>query len=558
MGRAGTVDTASHARLLRFAVPGVVSVLWCLTLAAPASLKPLVANIAGAGGGALLLAVVAGYRRSIGMWPARVTALLIIGGGALLAGALAHPRPLVSVAGAVGQHNGWMLWLAVVLWFVIGAAMGRGTSLRWTMWSLAGAGTVSALFALLDAVGLVGAARYSAEVAGVMESSISLGQLLLIGFGCAGALFCSEARASVKWTAAALALLQVAALVLSGARAAVVLGVAATALAVVWTRRRGDERLQGVVRWAVRLGAAVLIIGVVAVAWTGAPDSAVLRSVLTDRPAIWHSAFVRMPDNLLLGAGPDRFSAIVSWSAAGGDLEWQTTASPHNLIFDWALGGGIVALVAYAAAFITTGALIGRNVANAARGPKLLALLLGAWALSLLTSWTDPLAACAAAVLAGALSSDAMGHLPRSRLHEALLGWAAVALAVATGALVWPLMGIEAQWVSDVGGEPAPLAQLIERWEQWPDPAFGGQALQVAIEGLPATAIEAGALAGEVLERTPWDANGALRSLQASLILRASVPSAAVPSPEEAVDVGRQAAPTSEIWDWADEVLLGR
>lgn len=554
----GPADTASRARLLRLAVPVVVSVLWCLTLLAPASLKPLVANIAGVGGGAVLLAVVAGYRRSIGLWPGRVTALLAIGGGALLAGALAHPHPLISVAGAVGQHNGWMLWLAIVLWFVAGAAVGRGTALRWTMWSLAAAGTVSALFAVLDVAGVAGAVRYSAEAAGIMESSISLGQLLLIGSGCAGALFCTETRASMKWTAAAFALLQTVALVLSGARAAVVLGMAATVLAVVWTRRPGDERRAGVLRWAVRLGVAALVVGVVAVAWTGAPDRAAIQRVLTDRPAIWHSAFVRMPDSLLLGAGPDRFSAVVNWSAAEGDLEWQTTASPHNLLFDWVLGGGIVALAAYATAFVATGALIGRAVAHAARGPKLLALLLGAWALSLLTSWTDPLAACAAAVLAGALSSDAAGRPLRSRPYEALLGWAAVALAMTTCVLLWPLIGTEARWASDVGGEPAPLAELIARWEQWPDPAFGGQALQAAIEGLPATATEAGALAGQVLERTPWDANGALRSLQASLLLRSSVPPVDVPAPEEAIAVGRRAAPASEIWDWSERVLLGR
>ncbi|MHB1017432.1 MAG: O-antigen ligase family protein [Coriobacteriia bacterium] len=557
MGLAGTVDTASRARLLRVAVPGVVTLLWCLVLAAPASLKPLVANIVGVGGGAALLAVVAAYRRSIGKGPSRVAALLVIGGGALFAGALAHPRPLVSIAGAVGQHNGWMLWAAVLLWFVSGAAMGRGTSLRWTMWSLAVAGAVSAVFAVLDVAGLAGAVRYSAEAAGVMESSISLGQLLLVGFGCAAALFCSEIHASARWTAAGFALLQAAVLMLSGARAAVVLGVAATVLAVLWARRRDDQRLDALLRWGAGLGVAVLIIGVVAVAWTGAPDNAALRGLLTDRPAIWHSAFLRMPDHLLLGAGPDRFSAIVNWSAVAGDLEWQTTSSPHNVLFDWVLGGGIVALAAYAAGFITTGMLIGRNVARAGQGPKLLALFLGAWALSLLTSWIDPLAACAAAVLAGGLSSEP-AVLPSARFREALLGRVAVVVAVTTCVLVWPLMGIEVRWAEEVGGGPAPLSELIERWERWPDPAFGGQALEAAIEGLPATATEADTLAEEVLERTPWDANGALRSLQASLILRASVPPADAPDPEVAVETGRQAAPASDIWDWVDETLLGR
>lgn len=557
MESSGARSRASQGRVSGIAVPAMATVLWSLTLIVPASLKPLAASLAGVAGGAVLLALIAWTRRPIGREPARVLALLGLGGIALLAGALAHPYPLVSLAGAVGQHNGWMLWLAVTLWFISGAATGRGTSLRWIMWSFACAGAVSASLALLDVAGLIGAVRYSPEAAGVMESSISLGQFLLIGLGCSTALFASTARPVPKWTAAGFVLVQSAALVLSGARAAILLGLVAAVAAVFWARTRDGRRPAVPLRWFVGAGVVTMIVGVLAVAWTGASENGALQGMLTDRPAIWHSALRKVPENLLVGAGPDRFSAVVDWSAGDEGLVWQTTSSPHNVLFDWVLGGGAVALAAFAAAFAAAGVLIARDVSRAGPGPKLLALFIGAWALSLMTSWTDPFAACAAAVLAGALSAGPATS-GRSGVRHAALEWVVAAVAVAACVLVWPLAGMEARWAAIVDGEPATLAESIARWEHWPDPAFGGQALTAGIEGLPGTASETGALASDVLERTPWDANGALRSVQASLILQASAPSVDRPDPANAIETGRRAAPGSGVWDWADEVLLGR
>lgn len=544
-------------RAVKTAVPFVASILWGLTLVAPASLKPLVATMAGVVGGAVLLALIAGSRRSIGRGPVRVVGLLGLGAAALFVGVIAHPHPLVSMAGVAGQHNGWMLWLAVTLWFVSGAGMSRGVSLRWTMWSFACAGTIAATLALADVAGLVQAVRYSPEAAGVMESSISLGQLLLIGLGCSAALSASETRAEVRWTAVGLVVMQSAALALSGARAAIVLGAVAALLAMYWARTRDGRGSDTLVRRVVMTGVIVMTAAVLAVAWTGVPDNAVLRGVLTDRPTIWHSALGRVPNSLLIGAGPDRFSAVVDWSAGADGLVWQTTASPHNVLFDWVLGGGIVALVAFAAAFIMAATLIGWAVGRAGLGPKLLAMFIGAWAMSLMTSWTDPLAACAAALLAGALSSGPRDDA-RNGIVCASVQWAVVAVALAVTVVVWPLVGIEARWAAVVGGGSTSLTESIERWERWPDPAFGGQALIAGIEGLPETASETGVLAGEVLERTPWDANGALRSMQISLMLETSAPSATRPEPAEAIETGRRAAPGSDIWDWADQVLLGR
>lgn len=543
-------DRSALLRLQR-TVPAVcLTAAWAAVLLAPPSVKPLAAVLAGTVGGALALAALAFAPRPLPREARGVLAAFGLGLAALLAGVFALPFPLVSLFGVVGQHNGWLLWALVALWFAIGALSGRGTPLRAIVWSVAALGAVAGVFALLDAAHLFEAGvRYSPEVAGLMESSISLGQVLVLGVGAAAALVAIERSRAMKLAAGAVLAVQLAALAVSGARAAQLAVVAAALVTALWVA--GGRLAPGVRRalWAlVAIAAAAAVAAVVAIAALGPAAPRAVTGALTDRATIWHSAFVRARGHLLVGEGPDRFTAVVTWSEApGGGVAWTATNSPHDVLLDWLLGGGVPALAAFLAAFALAGRALARRLASVPAGPRLLALAVSAWALSLLTSWTDPLAAVAAALVAGALLAEA----ERPARHAAALpasAGAVVATALVVLALGLPLLGLERAWAAEraVGASDAAAAEA--RWERWPDPAFGSVALRASMEALPSSSARCGRLASEVLTRTPWDANDAIESVYAIFALDRVQPPVPHPALSQALAVGRGADPASAIW----------
>lgn len=537
-------------------VPAAFTVSWASVLAAPSSLKPLVAVlVSGALGAAVLL-----YQTFTSSVPtsrhARSIAIaLAIGLAALFAGVVAGGAGLSSVLGVVGQHNGLLLWIVFALWFAIGARVGRGTPFRIVVWSAALLGAVAGLFAVLDAAHVLELVRYSPEVAGLMDSSISLGQVLVLSAGAAMSLVFVE-KSPVARAAGIMAFLVILiALALSGARAAQISCVAGALVALLWVF--GPRLNPGLARglWAA-CGVALIaaVIGVLLVAAMGAPDNGLLQRVLTDRPTIWHSAWTHVGAHWLVGQGPDRFTAIVAWRPYSGWVEWQTTNSPHNVLLDWMLGGGTIALVAFSAAFVLAGRAIAHKVKGSSPGAVLLVAGIGAWAVSLLASWVDPISAVAAALLTGALLSEPPLARRPSSLSLAVGAIASVAV-LAIVALGLPLLPLERGWAADQAAGTTSLLRAEERWQRWPDPAFAADALTGSLRGLPATAETAGRLATDVLTKTPWDTNGAIESLQVAAALDQVAPSTPHPSVEQALEVGRTADPAAGIWDEMQRIL---
>ncbi|MCE5190741.1 MAG: O-antigen ligase family protein [Actinomycetia bacterium] len=536
-----------------------LTLVWFACLLAPASLKPLVAVLAALVAGALVLVVqtlVPGI--SVGTEARAVLAAAGLGLAALLAGALTGYAPLVSILGVVGQHNGWLLWAVAALWFAVGTRLARGRQFRATVWTVAIMGSAAGVFGLLDAAHVVESVRYSPEVAGLMDSSISLGQVLVLGLGATSALVLMERVRSVRVVAGLMAVVEVLALVASNARSAEIAFVAGVWVALLWTLgSRLDHRVRHTLWGLTAVVLLAAVVGVFVIAALGPVGTNGLGIILTDRPAIWHSAWARVPSHLLLGEGPDRFTAVVAWGPLNNWIQWQTTNSPHNVLLDWLLGGGVVALGAFVAALLLSGQGIARRLASSRPGPKLLALGVGAWAVSLLTSWTDPLSAITAALVIGALlcgEKDSRPPTPARIASTAVITIAAVALLVA-GA---PLMALERGWANDqrVGGSS--LTPLEARWERWPDPAFGGDALRASLAELPSSAQTAGRIASEVLERTSWDTNGAIGSIQVAVALDAISPSTPHPSVERALAAGRAADPATALWDRAQSIIEAR
>jgi hypothetical protein len=61
-----------------------------------------------------------------------------------------------------------------------------------------------------------------------------------------------------------------------------------------------------------------------------------------------------------------------------------------------------------------------------------------------------------------------------------------------------------------------------------------------------------------VLERTPWDANGVLVSVEVAVAVGRAQPSAPHPSLAQALAAGRAADPASPIWDRVQALVSGR
>lgn len=554
-------------RWLRFAPAALLTLGWALTMLTPPSVKPLTGALVAIVFGAV--AAAAGVALGFGV-PRRLWAPGIALGVGLLGmavGVVAHSEPLQSAMGVVGQHNGLLLWFSLPLWIYAGVATGTGRPMRAALWSMAAFGGVAAVFALLDAGHLfeVGA-RYSPEVAGLLESSISLGQVLLLTMGATAALVFAEKAITLRGTAVVLLLLEFAALELSGARGAQVTFVVALALLGVWhvwPRMGAGLRRAWQVGLAVVAAAGTAVLGYAAVVGPTSGWTATLDKLLTNRVIIWHSAMAHVPERLLLGAGTDRFSAVITWQlAAGGGVPYTTTTSPHNVVLDWLLAGGLLGALGMLAAV----ALLARAVLAAPHvrhlASRALAVGVAAWALSLLLSWVDPLSLAVAGLALGLLLADgrsASGEEPPARGLLGAASWTAIALLVliAVGASVVGanLFALERSWAAANSSGQSQSGTDLARWQAWHDPAFGSLALQSAQASGNADLIRQ--VAGEVLATVPWNAETDISCAVAAAYLARQAPPAS-PTLAACLAAGKSADSASGIWDAIAKVVSGK
>ena len=554
-------------RWLRFVPASLVTLAWVLTMLAPPSVKPLAGELA-----AVVLGCLAAATALFGGAPMPRTlrgAAIAYGIGliALGIGVVAHPGALQSALGAVGQHNGWFLWASLPLWVFAAASAGGGKPARMTLWSLAMLGGVVAVFALLDAAHVYEpAARYSPEVAGLLESSVSLGQVLLLTLGATTAALFVEENVGVRVGAGALVALEVAALAVSGARGAQMAFFVGLVLFGLWWLSPRMSRMAR--RWLAVAGVAVLVVGAVFIAYAAAggptaPGMATADRLLTQRVTIWHSAAAHVPKDLIVGAGSDRFSAVVTWNVVpGGSLTYNMTTSPHDVVLDWLVSGGLIAALAMLTAFALAGWRVTTSPRAAFVGTKAIGVALAAWALSLLLSWVDPLSLIVAGVLLGGLFAS-----PRSagaehtasdshRYGEYAAAAALVIVAVAVAVVGARLFALERAWAreSAQGAQPS-AATAVARWNEWHDPAFAVSALAAAQASGDTTA--ASGVAAQAMQSIPWSAQTALACAEMAAGMGSNAP-AGMPSLAACLAAGRVADPASGMWDRIQQLVTGR
>lgn len=406
------LDLKTRSSISGAVPPLALAVTGLAIMAAPRSATALSSLVAGLLATAPLLASAWLSRGAI---PRRAYVPLALALGAVvwlgLSSAMAT-NPAVSFWGIAGQHTGSLTWIVASVWFIAFAASPRRE--RLLVAALAAIGGLAGIFATLDAVFGAGAPRFSPEISGLLESSASLGQLLVLTLPCTVASLLTETMPNRRTALAASGLLQSVAFVVCNARGAWVGLVAG--LTAAWLLTRGGRPREGR-PW--RLGA-VFVVGALAVVVAPRFDVPILPALLNQRWVIWRSASAGTLSHPLLGRGPDQFSAWFDWgSGENGALSASGAYDPHSLPLYWAVSSGIPGLLlatAVIVALVTALGGVGRRAAGERRVLLMLAGVLG-FGVTLLSTWVHPLPLFFAAALSGSLLAERLpSHEHRSRV----------------------------------------------------------------------------------------------------------------------------------------------
>ncbi|MDP2401426.1 MAG: O-antigen ligase family protein, partial [Actinomycetota bacterium] len=395
-------------------------------------------------------------------------------------------NPAVSFVGVISQHSGSAMWLLGCGWFALSALLCDRRSLRLSI------GVVSVAGALFAAMGIVEAAttggRAWGSAAGPFENSLSLGTFLAIALLTAVAWSVSSRSAGVRLAGVACAALCAAGILAADSRTGMI-GVAAGAVVatILHLAPRGN-RTRRVLSISLPL-AAIVLAGVLAAAASGvlgAGGSDLVRTMGTDRDAIWRSAVSQIAASPLIGSGPEQFSAWIRWTFDGADIDFNGTYDPHSAILGLALGGGLVAVLLW---LLAAGTLVAAQIdvcrrAGRARAPALLAALPAVLITSALFSWLTPAAFFTVAALTGALlgagstAASASAPVRLERLTRPLAMALAVSCAI-TGAVSLGAFGPERDYLRK---ETLSSETYAEMYRSWPEPAFASTSLKVALE----------------------------------------------------------------------------
>lgn len=556
----------------------IVAVLLAATIVAvavlPTNAAALTAWIALFACGIVVVAV----RRNSRARAARGSVALFAVGGIAVAlaigSSLAAVNPIVSLFGSLGQHAGSLLWAGALCVAVVVAACARRGDLGRIVRAVAVGSAIVGLSALLDAAGVVSAARFSVEPAGIMENSISLAQVLVLGMfsSAAWGLIRSGRGRVTAWGTGAVA---AGALLVADVRAAwvgVALGIL-FATYTVFTHRRGFVRP---VVTGVLVGA--LLLTAVGVGWVLLGDQEIttfertLERVSNDRTAIWSSAYAQALEMPLMGEGAEQFSAWVTWSSRPGVSLFKAGAyDPHNVLLWWLLAAGVPGLLVcvFFAALLSVrmhGAIVDLDgsVAVAAVAGGLVA-----FGGMLLFSWVSPLALfMAAALLGGVLPADTLAS--EARQDSASGGSLVIASYLAATLSLMALVGVfmlgspmqEYGWAERLDDGAVDAAFALRAASDSGDPSLAALALTMTLEQAAARPDDADALLGmdmdmtTVIERdSEWHADLAFGRFQLAMAQagRDSDP-AWIDAADAAIEAGKKADPASGLWDYVAAV----
>lgn len=550
----GDTEPVAQAESTARTIARYAWVLPAIALAAPLVSRPQVSALtaltvslvlAGVG---VAVAAVAGTRRPSHSG-ARALIAIEVTSFAFAAVAAFAPVPQVALWGGVGQHNGAALWLAATGFSVCFAFMSSPTVLRRLLAVLSVSSAVYALTAIAEALFGSTVVRWG-SAAGVLENSSSLGQYLVLGVAASVAWAASERSSASKLVAGASGVLSLGGMAVATSRAGLLGVLAATAVAMLVipaARSRAGRALMSV-------GLPVAAVGLtaggvwVAIASESGRLGTLAARVLTERDAIWQSAWTGIATHPFQPRGLEQFSAWVVWSIQQGVLRYNGTYDAHNWVLSAGIAGGVLGLLLL---LICIGFCIHASVSAVERskGALPLAVAFGGIvgvAASALLAWFAPVAVIGAASLFGALvgavgtPEQQHGASPR---RIGLLVLAALCIA----APVIFIRGVAAEYTG-LSDTTLPPDTNVALYEAWPDPAFASRALFASSQAGNMSP-RATALLAQKGFRTAatYHVDAALAAIFAE---QAAAPGAREWQQFQSwVDAGRAADPSSGIWD---------
>lgn len=525
---------------------------------------------------------------------ARLTELAVLSPAllALVASLFAESLP-VALWGIRGQHTGAWMWIALAAVFIAFVERSRTGDLVRGARAIAitGAALGSTAFftrhALVNKYPWLLSFGLTDSAPGLVESSISLAQVLLVAVGAAGLWGLSTRDKGQRYGAAAAFALIAGGLWVTETWTAYLAVVAASALLLIL--RTARLRIPRLDHRTVPAVAVALALSLLAATWAvGSIDPTssafeVWNARLSSRPVIWNAAVVAIPNHLALGRGADHFSMWTTWdSVPGRSMEQYSTDDPHSILLNWLLMAGIPGVALLLLALWAQVASFTRALDKARWRMSFVALAVGlvAWLLLTLTAWTGPLAGLFAAILAGSTlgevevaehrsASEAEDVSPIRGGIAALFAIpylpAALALVIVSTALFTGVKTISAEmiWAGALRSRTeVPLERSVALAQMSKDPSYAADAAKgyhrrIVETRDPAVAGEALATVGPLLDRSSaWSVGCALQRITLtadSALLKAG---ATADDVVEAVSAARRSAPTSGLWDYVGAVQL--
>jgi len=408
----------------------------------------------------------------------------------LLTCAVLADNPLVSLVGTAGSHNGAVIWALGFAWFLAGILAGDGHALRRTGGVIAAGGALFSTAAFFERF-TSGAERAQGYAAGFFENSNSLGAFLAVAALAGVMTALTSRRPLTRWLAYAAAAVSAAGITVTSSRT----GLIALLAGGVWVLLLGLIPASRTRNAAVSIGvpvvaAAASALGVAAsLGRLGPALQDVVAGIGTDRDAIWRAAYAQIERSPLLGVGPDRFSAVITWGLGPNDGTFtQFTSHPHSLVLAIVIGGGLLGALligASAAALLWKGSELQGHSTRKWAAAFVTALPVAVIAEGLV-NWVPPSAMLAVAAVMGTAFGASLRHVPAEgrQASRAPLTVIASVIAVLAGASLFALSAwalpseVVAARAAARPGDYALVAEQVEAYRRFPEPELAVQALR--------------------------------------------------------------------------------
>lgn len=508
-----------------------------------------------------VFAAALGLLRGVTRDDGRMPLVFLVPGFALVVSAVFAVNPVVSLAGVVTQRAGAVAWIAAgALGLVLALTARPGDAGRTARAAAVFCGLLG-VAVVVEAIGLMSVARAPGPRAGLMENSLSAGQLLVVGLFCAFAWFSATRDVRQRTIAAASGIACLVGIVLvdsAGAWLGLAVGVAACVGTWLLARRdklcpRGLSHVAGGL-FAAASGALWLVFGLLGP--SGIEQR--LSEAANGRFEIWRTAAAAFERAPWIGAGPEQFSAYIAWdSVPGQTFEAVGTYDPHNLQLYLMAGGGLLAIAAFTAFLVVAVRAMLAPLRERASWP--IAALVGAvagWLATVMLVWVSPLALGVVFALIAPFMGVA-GRGPKvGRVGTLVTIAAAVAAGVATYVFATGAPA-EYRWTRAMDDSAITSDLALEIADGAHDPAYAIAATQrVLAETYSGQSSVPDALdrlepVVETLSRDAvWQVDAAFVRYQIEALRLSAVEDGSWAPVAAALDAGRLSDPLTGLWDY--------